>query len=89
MSNEVLGQMFKFFRSKSKKKKLSEVDSLYQETISKLPLKQQIEYCQRTIKRSIFDLNNTNEKEKRKDIQRIIDASKHELFILFKLTNQE
>jgi hypothetical protein len=71
--------MFKIFRSKSKKTFLSEVDELYEEIISELCLQQQIEYCQRTIKRSIFDLNNTNEKEKKKNIQRIIEASKNEL----------
>jgi hypothetical protein len=61
---------------------LSDLDPLFVNTISKLPVKSQKGYCQRLIERSRFDLERTNKKERAERLEKLIKAAEIQLLEL-------
>lgn len=61
---------------------LSDLDPLFEDTISELSLELQKGYCRRLIDRSKFDLNRTVKRERAEHLEKLITAAEIELFEL-------
>lgn len=61
---------------------LSDLDPLFVNTISELPVESQKSYCQRLIDRSRFDLERTDKKERTERLEKLIKAAEIELLEL-------
>jgi predicted DNA-binding protein YlxM (UPF0122 family) len=59
--------------------RLSKIDSLYAETISRLPIDEQIKYCNRRLEQYIFELGTTKRKSLRKELKRSIEILQKEI----------
>lgn len=58
---------------------LSEVDCLYKETVSQLPICVRSAYCESLIHRSKFDLESTSCEDKKKSLTELIMAAQNEI----------
>ncbi|MDX1767953.1 hypothetical protein [Arenibacter sp. NBRC 103722] len=58
---------------------LSDLDLLFENTISNLPIDSQIAYCQRLIERSQYYLKRTNNKERSAHLEKLIKAAEIEI----------
>ncbi|MEW2921847.1 hypothetical protein AB1A65_10290 [Muricauda sp. ANG21] len=71
--------MFKFIRLKSREVSLCHLDRLFGQTISKLPVKEQIAYCQRLIERSEYQLSQHCPKKDSEQLKDLISAATMEI----------
>jgi hypothetical protein len=63
---------------------LSDVDSLYRDTISSFSTYDRIAYCQRLIQRAIFDLSEKTGTKDKEELQQLISAAEQEVHNLSK-----
>lgn len=61
---------------------LEDLDSLYGNSISQLPIRSRRQYCQRLIERAKFDLCSAHCKERKKQLQQLITSATTEIFTL-------
>ena len=59
--------------------RLYEVDNLYGETIRRLHIDEQIDYCIRRMDHSKFELNTTKRKSQRKELKTILEILQKEI----------
>lgn len=78
--------MFKFLRSESKKTPLAHLDELFKQTISKLPVNEQIAYCQRLIESSKYQLTQQCPKKDSSYLKGLILAADDEIQKLSSVT---
>jgi len=71
--------MIKFIRKKPKEVSLCHLDSLFGQTISKLPAKEQIAYCQRLIESSKYQLSQNCPKKDSEQLKNLITAANIEI----------
>lgn len=71
--------MFKFLRGNSTKEPLAHLDILFNQTISKLPVHEQIAYCQRLIESSQYQLSHQCPKKDSEHLKCLIKAADVEI----------
>jgi len=71
--------MLKFLKKRAPKPTLSQLDSLYANTIRKCPLQEQISYCQRLIESSQYQLRQSCPKVETDFFKNLIEAADIEL----------
>lgn len=72
-------KLFFPFLLKSKCPSLSELDSIYQNAFSELPIFLRKEYCERLIDRSAYEIKQTKCPEEIKKLELFITAAKKEI----------
>lgn len=58
---------------------LSDLDSLYRDTISSFSTNERIAYCQRLIQRAAFDLANVTGEKQKGELEKLISTAKQEV----------
>ncbi len=71
--------MLKFIRNKPKIASLCHLDDLFGQTISKLPVNEQIAYCQRLIESSKYQLSQNCPKKDTEQLKNLIAAANIEI----------
>ncbi|MFD2098840.1 hypothetical protein [Flagellimonas iocasae] len=71
--------MLKFIRFKPKEVSLCRLDDLFGKTISKLPVNEQIAYCQRLIESSKYQLSQSCPKSDSEQLKDLISAATFEI----------
>ena len=72
----------KYYRTNSTSCRLSELDQLYQNTISSLALNFRVEYCNRLLDSLLFDLKNNEDRKGKKKLKKLLKATEQELLDL-------
>jgi hypothetical protein len=67
--------MFRFFRNKESKPDLQQLDCLYRQTVSQLPVHEQIAYCTRLIERTNYQLQQPCPKKDVKCLKELLLAA--------------
>ncbi len=75
----MFSKLTEYFKLTSQPGCLSEMDVLYKDTISAFDTDQRIAYCQRLIRRTQFDLKNTQEKQKKKALKELLNVAEKEI----------
>jgi hypothetical protein len=71
--------IFDYFIRRGYTDSLSDLDHLYANTISTLPVPAQIGYCKRLIDRSRYDLDRTGKKERAARLEKLIEVAQTEV----------
>jgi hypothetical protein len=71
--------MLKFLKKRAPKPTLSQLDSLYANTIRKCPLQEQISYCQRLADRTRYFISRPCPKTSKEHLHILLEAVKTEL----------
>lgn len=71
--------MFRFFRNKSSHPSLQQLDCLYGQTVSQLPVQEQMAYCTRLIERTHYQLQQPSLKKDFKCLKELLLAANAEM----------
>lgn len=75
----MFSRLTEYFKLASPPGCLSEMDGLYKDTISAFDTEHRIAYCQRLIRRTQYDLKNTEEKQKKKALKELLSVAEKEI----------
>ncbi|PKA98733.1 hypothetical protein B0O79_2424 [Flavobacteriaceae bacterium MAR_2009_75] len=75
----MLDKLTDYLKLKPRTVCLSELDRLYEETISSLAKDIRTAYCQRLIERTRYDLEKIKDNEKRKPVEQLLMAAEWEI----------
>lgn len=81
-TDTMFSKLTAYFRPASSPDCLSEMDGLYKDTISAFDTQHRIAYCQRLIRRTQYDLKNTEEKQKKKALKELLYVAEKEILNL-------
>jgi len=74
-----LKSLFDYFTRRAPTESLCDLDQLYADTISGLPVRAQLGYCKRLIDRSRYDLGRTCKKDRAAHLEKLIEVAQIEV----------